>query len=41
MRVLTTLEILQARNRVTGAELAERLEVDLRTVQRYIVRCES
>ena len=38
MRVLTLLEILQARDRVTGAELAERLEVDLRTVQRYIVR---
>ncbi|GAA3751280.1 helix-turn-helix transcriptional regulator [Terriglobus aquaticus] len=38
MRVFTTLEILQARDRVTGAELAERLEVDLRTVQRYIVR---
>jgi predicted DNA-binding transcriptional regulator YafY len=38
MRVLTVLEILQARDHVTGAELAERLEVDLRTVQRYIVR---
>ena len=38
VRVLTTLEILQARDRVTGAELAESLEVDLRTVQRYIVR---
>ncbi len=38
MRVLTALEILQARDHVTGAELAERLEVDLRTVQRYIVR---
>lgn len=38
MRVLTVLEILQARDRVSGAELAERLEVDLRTVQRYIVR---
>ncbi len=38
MRVLTAREILQARNRVTGAELAERLEVDLRTVQCYIVR---
>ncbi|HEX4039628.1 MAG TPA: YafY family protein [Acidobacteriaceae bacterium] len=38
MRVLTVLEILQAREQVTGAELAERLEVDLRTVQRYIVR---
>ena len=38
MRVLTVLEVLQARDSVTGAELAERLEVDLRTVQRYIVR---
>jgi predicted DNA-binding transcriptional regulator YafY len=38
MRVLTLLEILQARDHVTGAELAKRLEVDLRTVQRYIVR---
>lgn len=38
MRVFTVLEILQARDRVTGAELAQRLEVDLRTVQRYIVR---
>jgi len=38
MRVLTVLEILQARDHVTGAELAQRLEVDLRTVQRYIVR---
>jgi predicted DNA-binding transcriptional regulator YafY len=38
MRVLTVLEILQARDFVSGAELADRLEVDLRTVQRYIVR---
>jgi predicted DNA-binding transcriptional regulator YafY len=38
MRVLTVLEVLQARDFVTGAELAERLEVDLRTVQRYMVR---
>jgi len=38
MRVLIVLEVLQARDHVTGAELAERLEVDLRTVQRYIVR---
>src|SRR3974377_709721 len=38
MHALTVLEILQARDSVTGAELAERLEVDLRTVQRYIVR---
>jgi predicted DNA-binding transcriptional regulator YafY len=41
MRVLTVLEILQARERVTGTELAERLEVDLRTVQRYIVRLQD
>jgi predicted DNA-binding transcriptional regulator YafY len=38
MRVFSVLEILQARDHVTGVELAERLEVDLRTVQRYIVR---
>jgi len=38
MRVFTVLEILQGRDSVTGAELAQRLEVDLRTVQRYIAR---
>jgi predicted DNA-binding transcriptional regulator YafY len=38
MRVLAVLELLQARDFVPGAELARRLEVDLRTVQRYIVR---
>ncbi len=38
LRVLTTLELLQSRDRVTGAELAQALEVDVRTVQRYIVR---
>ena len=38
MRVFTVLEILQGRDRVSGAELAQRLDVDLRTVQRYIVR---
>ena len=36
--MLTTLEILQARDFVTGADLAGRLGVDLRTVQRYIAR---
>ena len=41
MRVLTVLEILQARERVSGAELAERLEVDIRTVQRYIARLQD
>lgn len=35
-RVLTVLELLQARGRLTGPELAERLEVDLRTVRRYV-----
>ena len=36
-RVLTVLELLQARQRMTGAELAARLEVDTRTVRRYVV----
>lgn len=35
-RVLTVLELLQARGRMTGKELSERLEVDPRTVRRYI-----
>jgi predicted DNA-binding transcriptional regulator YafY len=35
-RVLTVLELLQSRARLNGAELAERLEVDRRTVRRYI-----
>jgi predicted DNA-binding transcriptional regulator YafY len=35
-RVLTVLELLQARGRMTGAELARRLEVDIRTVRNYI-----
>ncbi|HKG24328.1 MAG TPA: YafY family protein, partial [Thermomicrobiales bacterium] len=38
MRVLTVLELLQARESVSGAELAERLEVSVRTVQRYVAR---
>jgi predicted DNA-binding transcriptional regulator YafY len=36
-RVLTVLELLQARQRVSGPELAERLEVDVRTVRRYVM----
>jgi predicted DNA-binding transcriptional regulator YafY len=36
-RVLTILELLQARGSLNGAELAERLEVDRRTVRRYIM----
>lgn len=35
-RVLTVLELLQSRGRMGGAELAARLEVDLRTVRRYL-----
>src|SRR5689334_13483367 len=41
MRVLTVLEILQARECVSGAELAKRLEVNPRTVQRYIARLQD
>jgi predicted DNA-binding transcriptional regulator YafY len=35
-RVLAVLELLQARGSLSGPELAERLEVDLRTVRRYV-----
>ncbi len=35
-RVLTVLELLQSRQRMSGPELAERLEVNIRTVRRYI-----
>lgn len=35
-RVLTVLELLQARGRMTGAELARRLEVNIRTARHYI-----
>lgn len=37
-RVLALLELLQAHHRLTGAELAERLDVDPRTVRRYATR---
>lgn len=35
-RLLTLLEVLQARGRVGASELAGRLEVDLRSVRRYV-----
>src|SRR3954454_16660275 len=35
-RVLTVLELLQTHGRISGPELARRLEVDGRTVRRYI-----
>jgi predicted DNA-binding transcriptional regulator YafY len=41
MRVLTVLELLQARERISGRELAERLEVSVRTVQRYVMRLQD
>lgn len=41
VRVLTVLELLQSRERVTGAEIAERLEVHIRTVRRTIAMLEA
>jgi predicted DNA-binding transcriptional regulator YafY len=35
-RVLTVLELLQARGQLSGAEIAERLEINVRTVRRYV-----
>ncbi|WP_220200095.1 helix-turn-helix domain-containing protein, partial [Ktedonospora formicarum] len=35
-RVLTVLELLQSHGSMTGAELANRLEVDIRTVRNYV-----
>jgi predicted DNA-binding transcriptional regulator YafY len=35
-RLLTVLELLQARGTLSGAELAQRLEVDRRSIRRYI-----
>src|SRR5260221_12236994 len=35
-RVLTVLELLQSHGRLTGAELARRLEVDIQTVSYYV-----
>jgi predicted DNA-binding transcriptional regulator YafY len=41
LRVLTVLELLQTRGRMGGAELAQRLDVDRRTVRRYIAKLEE
>ncbi|WP_424951529.1 helix-turn-helix transcriptional regulator [Deinococcus sp.] len=41
MRVLTVLELLQSRERMSGAELCRRLEVSSRTVQRYVARLQD
>src|SRR4029079_10065830 len=37
----TVLELLQARERISGRDLAERLEVSVRTVQRYVMRLQD
>lgn len=40
-RVLTVLELLQSHRRMTGAQLAERVEVNVRTLRRYITMLEE
>jgi predicted DNA-binding transcriptional regulator YafY len=40
-RVLAVLELLQTHGRMSGAELARRLEVDARTMRRYIATLEE
>ncbi len=40
-RVLTVLELLQSRPSITGPELAARLEMDVRTVRRYIAHLQD
>ena len=40
-RVLTVLEMLQSHPRLTGAEIARRLQVDVRTARRYIAMLEE
>ena len=40
-RVLTVLELLQTHGRMSGAELARRVDVDVRTLRRYITALED
>ena len=40
-RVLTVLELLQSHPSITGAEIARRLEVDVRTARRYVAMLEE
>ncbi len=40
-RVLTVLELLQSHAQMSGAELAARLQVDRRTVRRYLVQLQD
>ena len=37
MRLLTILELLQSRSEVSGQELAQKLEVEERSIRRYIM----
>jgi predicted DNA-binding transcriptional regulator YafY len=41
IRILAALELLQARQSISGSELAKRLAVDRRTVRRYIAALED
>jgi predicted DNA-binding transcriptional regulator YafY len=40
-RLLTVLELLQSHGEMSGPELARRLEIDVRTVRRYILRLQD
>jgi len=40
-RILAVLELLQTHGRLSGAELGERIEVDRRTIRRYIAVLEE
>ena len=40
-RVLTVLELIQSRPGTTGPEIADRLEVDVRTVRRYVQKLQD
>jgi predicted DNA-binding transcriptional regulator YafY len=40
-RVLTVLELLQSRPSISGTELATRLEVDARTIRRYMLKLQD
>lgn len=40
-RLLTVLELLQSHSEMSGPELARRLEIDVRTVRRYILRLQD
>jgi predicted DNA-binding transcriptional regulator YafY len=41
MRLLTVLELLQSYKQISGPDIARRLEIDVRTVRRYIVNLQD